>query len=147
MAYIAKFFVNNANHYNSLAGNDLAEKFDSLIDDTDFLGVKPGNPLCTLYSTQAAAQACVARELADSRITFIDEAEVVTLESEGLDQDDFYDVQTVIAIRASIQINATVLLGEDSAFQADGVGSNPIGRSKFAQVSLSATNGAKGNWK
>ena len=33
-----------------------------------------------------------------------------------------------------------------TAFQAEDTGSIPVGRSN-AQVSLSATNGAKGNWK
>ena len=55
-----------------------------------------------MYSTEAAAQACAARELADSKITFIDEAEVVTLESEGLDRDEFYDFQTVAIIREAV---------------------------------------------
>jgi hypothetical protein len=39
--------------------------------------------------------------------------------------------------------NATVLLGEDSAFQADGVGSTPIGRSNASVYPL-ATNQWKG---
>ena len=100
MAYIAKFFIND--NPNQLTNSERAAKWDSLVNDPDFLGLKPGNPIYILYSTEAAAQACAARELADSKITFIDEAEVVTLESEGLDRDEFYDFQTVAIIREAV---------------------------------------------
>lgn len=100
MAYIVKMFLNS--NSNELSNAERAAKFDDLINDPDFLGVKPGNPILLLYSTEAAAQACAARELADTKVTFLDEVSVVSLESEGMDQDEFYDMQTVINLRAAV---------------------------------------------
>lgn len=100
MAYIAKFIVNN--NPNELTNEERAAKFDSMLNDPDFLGVQPGNPIFVLYSTEQAAQACVTRELSDSKVSaFLDSAEVVSLESENLEIEDFYDFQAVSMIRGS----------------------------------------------
>jgi len=100
MVYVAKLVIND--NPNQLTNSERAAKFDSLVNDPDFLGVKPGNPIYLLYSTEEAAAALVARELADSKVTFVESGEVVTLESQGLDRDEFYDMQTVAIVREAV---------------------------------------------
>jgi hypothetical protein len=101
MAYIAKLVIND--NPNQLTNNERAAKVDSLVNDPDFLGLKPGNPIYLLYSTEEAAASLVAIELADPKVSaFLDSAEVVTLESQGLDRDEFYDMQTVAITRDAI---------------------------------------------
>lgn len=101
MAYIAKFVIND--NPNQLTNSERAAKFDSLVNDPDFLGLKPGNPIYLLYSTEEAATASVAREQADAKVAaFVESSEVVTLESQGLDRDEFYDMQTVAIIREAV---------------------------------------------
>ena len=101
MVYVAKLVTNGTQAQLTQAWMR-PEKFDSLIDDPDFLGLKPGNTTYILYSTEQAALALIAREQADPNVAvFLESAEVTTLESEGLEPDEFFDVQTIVTLSHS----------------------------------------------
>jgi hypothetical protein len=101
MSYVAKLVSNNTPK--DLTFEQKNTKFDALINDSDFIGLKPGEPVYVLYSTEQAALACVAREQSDSKVsTFLVSAEVVTLESLGFDLSEFSDRQAIIGMKNTI---------------------------------------------
>jgi hypothetical protein len=92
MSYIVKIALSGAPN---LTAEERANRAAALITSSGFLGLKVGNPAMTLWSTEAAANAHAASEQADAAISpSILMVDVVTLESEGLTTQDFFDMQT-----------------------------------------------------
>ena len=68
-------------------------RVESLPNTTGFLGVKPGNPIFTLWATEADANAYSASVQADSDMaSVLQTVQVVSLDSTAFSVTDFYDL-------------------------------------------------------